>query len=214
MRQQRFGGHAAVDWPLRRRRLHDRFAAGAAGPAGAAGDAHPPLRRHDVGLLAAQFADRVQQATAARAVADRDVDQYFITRPVRWQGAVVTLCLRLPPCPPLASLRCLCLPGRLTGGDILLEVLKAKLQLIGSPLLRVPAELLAQQTLDQQRQLLDLGVALADRALQHHLLLGRRRHHLAQHPLQRGWVVRQGGEIDRHGIMMIDRFEPPLMNPA
>jgi len=69
------------------------------------------------------------------------------------------------------------------------------LQLIRAQLLRPPAELLAQQTLDQQLQLLDLGVAFADRVLQPGLLLRSRGHHLR--------IVRQSGEVSRHTIIVI-----------
>jgi len=127
---------------------------------------------------------------------------------------VVAVSLRLPPCPRLASLGCLCLLGRLTGGNILLEVLKAKLQLIGAQLLRPPAELLAQQTLDQQLQLLDLGITFADRILQGCLLLRCRGHYLAQHLLQWGGVIRQGAEVDRHAIIVLGASASTPMIPA
>ena len=75
--------------------------------------------------------------------------------------------------------------------------------MIRAQLLGAATELVASQTVDQPPQLLDLGVTLVDRG-----------HHIAQHLLQRGWVVRQGGEVDRHGIIMIDLLEPAPMTPA
>jgi hypothetical protein len=69
---------------------------------------------------------------------------------------------------------------RLLLGDRLLEVLETKLQLIRAQLLRPLAELLMQQALDQQPQLVVLGMQLA-----HHLLQDRR-------------VVRNGFSVDRH----------------
>jgi uncharacterized SAM-binding protein YcdF (DUF218 family) len=60
-------------------------------------------------------------------------------------------------------------------------------------LLRSAAELMAGEALDQQPQLVVLGGELA--------LL---EHHRPQHQLQRGGVVRQGGEIDLHTAMMTD----------
>jgi hypothetical protein len=53
-----------------------------------AGDAHPQLRGHDIELLSAQFADRVQRAAAAWAIAALDVDQHFIPRQMPGQGAL------------------------------------------------------------------------------------------------------------------------------
>jgi hypothetical protein len=102
-------------------------------------------------------------------------------------------------------------PRGLTRGNVLLEVLKTQLQLAGAQLLRSPPKLLAQQTLDEQTQFLDLGVTFVDRALQVRLLCRGGGHHLAQHLLQRCGVVRQGIEIDWHDIIMIDPFEPQPM---
>jgi hypothetical protein len=58
---------------------------------------------------------------------------------------------------------------------------------------------MAQQTLDQQLQLVDLGIALLHRILQDGVLLLGRGEHRAQQMLQRCRVVRQGGEVDVHG---------------
>jgi hypothetical protein len=79
------------------------------------------------------------------------------------------------------------LPG-LVGGDGLLEVLEPKLELIRAQLLGATAELVPQQTLDQQSQLVVFSVQLA--------MLEQQR---PQHLLQRGGVVRQGIGIDLHG---------------
>ena len=86
---QRFGRHAAVDRPLRRRRHHHGTLASAAGVARAARDAHAQLRRHDVELLGAQFADAVHGAAAARARRRLGIDHHLIARQVRRQRAVV-----------------------------------------------------------------------------------------------------------------------------
>jgi hypothetical protein len=165
-------------------------------------------------LLAAQFTDRVQQAAAARAVAVRDVDQDFITRQVRWQGAVVAIGTRLPP-PPRFARPCICRVLRgLVGGKALLQVLQSQLQLLAAQLLGTTTELMAQQTLDQQAQLVDFGITLAHRALQLCLLLFSRGDHLAQHTLQGLRVIRQGGKIDRHTTSMTNALASPPMNPA
>jgi hypothetical protein len=63
-------------------------------------------------------------------------------------------------------------------------------------------------------QLVDFGIALLHRDLQGCLLLLGRSDHLAQHLLQRGWVVRQGGEIDLHAGIMINAVESAPMTPA
>ena len=158
MRNQRLGRHAAVDRPLRRGRHHHRALAGPAGVARAAGDADPQLGGHDVQLLGAQFADRVQRAAAAGAVAPLDVDQNLVARQMLRQGAVVAPG-RCRTTAALLGLRRL-LPG-LVLGDALLEILEPELQLVRAELLRPAAELLPQQALDQQPQLVVLGLQRA-----------------------------------------------------
>ena len=207
MRHQRLGGHAAVDWTLRRRGDHDSAFAGPAGVTRAARDTNPQLRGHDVKLLTAQFADRVHCAAAAGAVAMFDIDQHLIARQMRRKGAVVAVgaCLA-----PLAlSVRRRILRG-FVRGDGLLQVLQCQLQLIRTQLFRAAAKLLAQQTLDQQVQLVDFGIAL----LQSRLLLFGCGDHIAQHLLQRGRIVRQGGEVDLHDSIMINAVESAPMTPA
>jgi len=98
----------------------------------------------------------------------------------------------------------------LVRGNGLFEILQCQLQLVGTQLFRATAELLAQQTLDQQVQLVDFGIAL----LQGGLLLFGRGDHLAQHLLQRGGIVRQGGEVDLHASIMINAAESAPMTPA
>jgi len=75
--------------------------------------------------------------------------------------------------------------------DTLLEVFEPELQLVRAQLLRPTAELMTAQLLDQQPQLVVLGVQLA-------LLV----QHRPQHLLQRGGVVWQGFWVDLHGQMM------------
>ena len=56
---------------------------------------------HDIELLGAQLADGMQRAAAARAGIVSDIDDNFIARQMRWQGAVITL---RPSCPALLPL--------------------------------------------------------------------------------------------------------------
>ena len=98
--------------------------------------------------------------------------------------------LRLAGCGAPPSLRWLC---RVSGGFVfrsaLLLILQDKPQLIEVELLGTRAKPMAQQTLDQQQQLLVLGLQL--------------RHHLPQHALQDIRIVRQCREVDLHIAMMM-----------
>jgi hypothetical protein len=207
MRYQRLGGHAAVDWPLRRWGDHDSAFAGPASVTRTARDTNPQLRGHDVQLLTAQFADRMHRTAAAGAIAMFDVDQHLIARQMRREGAVVAIGACRAPL-ALFVLRCV-LRGLVRGGG-LFQVLQCQLQLVRTQLFRATAEALAQQTLDQQLQLVDFGIAL----LQGGLLLFSRDNHIAQHLLQRGRIVRQGGEVDLHDSIMINTAESAPMTPA
>jgi hypothetical protein len=80
-------------------------------------------------------------------------------------------------------------------GDALLEVLQPELELVRVELLGAAAELVAHQALDQQPQLVVLGMPFR-------MLLRRRGDDLAQHLLQDGGVVRQGVEINLHAMIM------------
>ena len=205
MRDHRLGGHAAIDQaakrtdatpsgqparPLRRGGNHHSTFAGPAGVTRAACDAHPQLRGHDVELLAAQFADRVQHAAAAGAVAVLDVDQHLIARQMRGQRTVVAIGTGLPPLPLFVPGRVRILRG-LVGRKGLLQILDPELQLIGDQVFGAAAELVAQQTLYQQLQLVDFGIALLHGALQDRVLQLGLGDHLAQQVPQRGGVVRQ-----------------------
>jgi len=78
--------------------------------------------------------------------------------------------------------------GRLRPPRRLLLILQAELQLIDVKFLGTRAEAMAQQTLDQQAQLLVLGLQL--------------RHHLPQHALQNIRIIREGREINLHAGTM------------
>jgi hypothetical protein len=79
-------------------------------------------------------------------------------------------------------------------------------------LLGAAAELVAQQTLDQQLQLVDLGIALLHRFLQHAVLLFGGGNHLAQQVLQRCGIVGQCGEVDLHANSIADAVASVEMN--
>ena len=132
-----------------------------------------------------------------------DIDQHLIARQMRRKGAVVTVRACLAP----LALFVLCSVFR---GGGLFQILECQLQLVRAQLFRATAELLAQQTLDQQVQLVDFGIAL----LQSGLLLFSRGDHRAQHLLQRGGIVRQGSEVDLHASIMINAAESAPMTPA
>jgi hypothetical protein len=111
---------------------------------------------------------------------------------------------------PLALVVFCCVLRGLVRGGGLFQVLQCQLQLVRTQLFRAAAELLAQQTLDQQLQLVDFGIAL----LQGGVLLFGRSDHLAQHMLQRCRIVTQGGEVDLHASIMINAAESVPMTPA
>ena len=166
MRDQCFGGHAAVDWPLRRRCLHHSALAATAAVARTTQDLDPQLGGDDVELLGAVFTDHVQHAPAARTLLALGIDDDLEAWQVCRQRAAIAVGRLGAP----SSLRCL---RRVTGGFVfrsaLLLILQAKPQLIEVELLGTRAKPMAQQTLDQQQQLLVLGLQL--------------RHHLPQHTL-------------------------------
>ena len=172
------------------------------------------MRGHDIELFRAQLADRVQRAAAAWAIAALDLDQHFIPRQVGWQGTVVAFRTSLASRPLLGG------PGvdrtwpGLVGSKALLQIFQSQLQLLAAQLFGATAELVAQQTLDQQAQLVDLCITLTHRALQYRLLLLRRSDRLTQHLLQGLRVVRQGGEVDWHVGIMINAAESAPMTPA
>ena len=91
LRQQRLGGHAAVDGTLRRRRLDDSALAGTAAIARPADHPHPHLGGDVVQHLGAVFADGVQAAAAAGAGLVVDIDDDLDPRQVRGQCAAVAL---------------------------------------------------------------------------------------------------------------------------
>src|SRR3954470_7831401 len=101
MRDHRLGGHATVNWPLRRGSNHYGAFTGPAGVTRTTHDAHPQLRRHDVELLAAHFVDHMQRPAAAGAVALFDVDQHLVTRQMCREGTVVAVGTSLRPRPRL-----------------------------------------------------------------------------------------------------------------
>jgi hypothetical protein len=160
MGHQRFRGHAAVDRPLRRRRLHHTTFAGAAGVAWTTDHSDPQLAWNNVELLVAVFANDVQGAAAAGAVLVIDVDNDFIARQVRRQGAEIAIDRRSSPRFRCAPARCVCCLGDLFGrvalGLALCRILQHQPQLLEIQSLRTRAKAMSQQTLNHPQQLLVL----------------------------------------------------------
>ena len=91
MRQQRLGRHAAVDWPLRRGRLHDGLLAGPAAIARPADHLNAKLGGDVVQHLGTVFADRMQRRTTARAGLVVDIDHDLDPRQMRRQRTAIAL---------------------------------------------------------------------------------------------------------------------------
>jgi hypothetical protein len=179
VRDQRLGGHAAIDWTIRRRCYHHRPLTSATGVPGSAGDTHAQLCGHDVQLFGAHLADAVHDAAATRACPMLGIDDHVITRQVRRQRAMIAsgafgAGFELATARELRRI----LLG-LVLGDCLLQVLQAELQLIRRQLLGAAAKLVARQALDQQAKLVVLGMQFALLVQDH-----------AQHLLQQGGIVR------------------------
>jgi hypothetical protein len=147
-------GSPPSDQPRRRRRLRHTVLAGPTGVFGSAHHQHLQLRRHDVQPLGDVLADPVQGAAAARAGLVLDVDDGLDPGQMRRQRSAVGS----PPGRALGpggrrrSFR----PG-LAGGDLLLDILQAQVQLIGVQGLGAAAEAMALQFLDDLPQPLALG---------------------------------------------------------
>ena len=202
MRHQRLGGHAAVDRPLRRRGDHHGALAGAAGVARTARDAHPQLRGHDVQLLAAQFADRVQRAAAAGAFAAARrrsaprsaADARAGRRGCGWGG-------------PRAAAALVCAASAASCAASFSATVCSR---SSSPSCNWSALSCSERRpncwrnrrLISRRSLSILGIALL-----HAFCCCRRGDHLAQHLLQRGGIVRQGVEVDLHASIMNNAAE-------
>ncbi len=186
MRDQRFRRHAAIDRPLGRGRLHHSALAGAAAIAWTTYHLHSQLGRNQIEHLAAVVADHMQCAATAGTCLVLDIDDDLVTRQVCRQRTTIAVgYLDAPP-----SRRRLCrVFGGVAFGGTLLGILQHELQLIEVELLRTGTVAMPQQTLDQQPQLLVLGLQL--------------RHHLPQHLLQGIRIVRQGREINLHNTMMM-----------
>ena len=158
MGDQRLGGHTAINRPVGRRRHDDGILAATAGIARPPGHAHPQLRRHDVKLLGPQFADRMQGVTAARTGAILDVDNNLVSRQVRRQGTVIAARLFGARFTRQSGRSVRFVLAGLVGGNGLLQLLQRQLQLVRGQLLRPAAELMTHQTLDQQPELVVLGM--------------------------------------------------------
>ena len=91
MRQQRLGGHAAIDRPLGRGRLHDRLLAGPTAIPRPPDYLDPELGRNVVQHLCPVLADRVQGTAATGTRFVFDIDHHLDPRQMRRQRATVAL---------------------------------------------------------------------------------------------------------------------------
>jgi hypothetical protein len=91
MREQRFRGHAAVDWTVRRGRLRDSLLAGPAAVARPPDHPHPELSGNIIQHLCAVFADGVERSATTRASLVVDVHDDLDPRQVRRQRAAIAL---------------------------------------------------------------------------------------------------------------------------
>ena len=153
MRDQCLGGNAALDQPLRRRRLHHIAGAGLAGIFGAARHDYPELGRDDVEPFRGVLADPLLEAAAACAGLVGHIDDDLFTRQMPRQ------CAPIDP-PPTRH-------GLLLGGGVvlrrgvcrrerLLYIFQRQRQLLGIEPLGAAAETVPLQLLDDGRQPLEL----------------------------------------------------------
>lgn len=150
---QGFGGDAAFDNTSRCRGLDDRALAGAASIARPAGDHDPERGRHDVKPFGNIFADLAQPAATAWAGLVVDIDDLLDPLEVRRQRTAVGLAGTIA-----LGLSC---SSRTGCAKCRLDILKAKLELIGIKLLGLAAETVAHERIDDRLQPLDLCVSFA-----------------------------------------------------
>jgi hypothetical protein len=202
MRQQRRGGHAAVNRTLRRRCLHHRFFTGPAAIARAADHPHPQLRGHVVQHLRLVFANDMQCATAAGTGVVLDIDHQLDPRQMRRQCTAIAFG-RLGASWTRCCFRCRRLRWRRDRVQCrrllrqrLLQVLDPVLERRVVELLGAATEPVALQASDHQPQPFDLGQRRAQDLLQH------------------GRVVGQGCGSGEHTPRLLRRYESAPMNPA
>jgi hypothetical protein len=151
----RLGRQAAVDQARRRRRLHHGALASPAAIARPADYPHLKVCRHHVELFGHVLADHVQRAATARAGLLLRLDHHLLARQVLRQAA--TVAARRPTrrgrCRRAGLIR-----GRHRRLQRLLDVFQAKLQLVRVEAFGAPAVQRALELLDQQLQLVDLGL--------------------------------------------------------
>ena len=146
MRHQCFSCHAAIDRPLRRRRLDYRILAGTAGVARTAHHLDAQLGRNLVEHLTPVLADHVQRTATTGTLFALDVDDDLVARQVGGQCTAIAVG-RL--CTPPSFRRLCCVFGGGAFGSTLLLILQDEVQLFEVKLFRTPTEAVAQQTLDQ-----------------------------------------------------------------
>ena len=199
MRQQRLGGHAAIDWTFGRQRLHDRLLAGPAAIPRPADHLDPELGRNVVQHFDPILADRVQRAPATGTCLVFDIDHYLDPRQMRRQRAAVALRRFATAQTGFGIWRSLrwchrrLHPGRLLGQG-LFQILKPMLQSLIVQPFGAAAKPVALQAGDHQLQPFNLGQRRAQDQLQGCRIVG-----------QRGW----GGEhaTDAGSSLRIDANE-------
>ncbi len=190
MRQQRLGGHAAVDWPFGRGCLHDRLLANPAAVTWTADDLYAELGGYVVQHLGTVLADRMQRAATTRASLVGDIEHAFDPWQINRQCSAVTLRW----CGASNGLSGFDL-GRLLGQG-LLEVLDPLVQRFVAELFGATAEAVSEQTGNQHLQPRDLSLRFE------------------QQVLQRCWILGQLRGIDGHRQTVNRRPVPHQLNPA
>ena len=156
LRDERFGGNAALNDPRWRRGLNNRALAGAAAVAWATRDQHAEGGWYDIEALGHVLADLMQGAAAARASLVLDIDDLLDPLQVCGQRAAVGLARAITP----GLWRC-----RFAGSpgvtESRLDIFQAKLKLVGIELLGPRAEPMTHECVDDRLEPLDLGIGLA-----------------------------------------------------
>ena len=186
--QQAGTGQPLGDRPLRRDRLMDRAARSAA-ILGTTDADDPQAGWYPVEHLAHRLADRMQGAATARTGLRPEIEVHVLAlQRIGKAGTVRSTGRRLF--------------GRgnhrqefFDTGDVGAEIFQAELQLAVLETLGAPAELQTLQLLHDQPQALDLALGLGQRGP----FARAFRRQLADQPMQRINIIRQGSKIDVHG---------------
>jgi hypothetical protein len=161
-------------------------AAGAAAIFGAAYAQDPQASRNVVQHLADRFADLVDCTATAGADVTFDVEPHVLALKMVRHAQPADRCVH--GCRSLAGRRG---QAGLGTGDVSIKVFETQLQLITVEALGAPSELKTLQGLYEIAQPINLGLRMGALIIAH-------RDQVADHPMQRIDVIRQGREIDIH----------------